>query len=63
MDAATLDFLDKHPEIDRTLVEVVRYAQEVHERDGHGTTGIVFVLSGKSKPLRYREVREVTFQN
>ena len=62
MDAKTLEWLEKHHDVDMAVSALVRLAQDAIERDGHGDTGVELICKGRSEPIKYREKVHLVFK-
>jgi len=62
MDANTLEWLNKHPDVDIAVSALVRLAIDAIERDGHGDTGVELIFKGRNEPIKYREQVHLVFK-
>lgn len=61
VDASTLEFLEKHPEVDKAVCAAVRLARDTLQRDGRGEAGIKLIFNN-NKTISHREVTDLIFK-
>ena len=59
MDAKTIEYAKRNPELDFAFQVLVRLHAEAKSRDGRGETGIRLIFKGSEKPVMIREVTDL----
>lgn len=62
MDAETVKYVNKRPELDYAVEALIRLYRDAEERDGRGETGVALLIQGPDSPIRHREIGGLVYQ-